>query len=131
MLRAARGRRLGVQRKPQGQMPLEHARLRAVEALGSLQLAQSTAAPSNLKVELTCNALQTVRDLLMIQGEELSPLPQGRTAALQFLAHDLPTLILALEVTAVRAETLLKLHDGDGAQGSGAKKQRADDGGPG
>jgi hypothetical protein len=112
-------------------MPLEHARLRAVEALRSLRLSQSSAAPSSLKVELTCNALQTVRDLLMIHGDEVGLLPEGRTAALQFLALDLPTLILALEVTAVRAETLLRLHDGDGAPCSGGMMAAASDGGPG
>ena len=79
-------------------------------------------------VELTCNALQTVRDLLMIHGDEFGPLPEGRIAALQFLAHDLPILILALEVTAVRAETLLKLHDGDWAPGLGRTMTARDDG---
>ena len=43
-----------------------------------------------------------------------TPEQRARVAALQFLAHDLPALMLALEVTAVRAATLLKLHGSDG-----------------
>ena len=93
-------------------MPLEHARLRAVEALRTLRVAQSTTPPSNFKVELICNALQTVRDVLLVYGDETGPLSPGneRLAVLRFLDHDLPVLILALEVTAVRSETLLRLH---------------------
>ncbi len=104
-------------------MPLEHARLRAIEAFRVLRLAQSSAAPENLKVELICNALQTVRDLLMVYGDHFETTPEQKAAveALQFLAHDMPTLVLALEVTNVRAEALLKLHGEKGApeEGSG------------
>jgi hypothetical protein len=98
-------------------MPLEHARLRAIEALRILRLAQSSGAPDKLKVELICNALQTVRDLLMVYGDHFETTPEQKAAveALQFLAHDMPALILALEVTNVRAEALLKLHGGTGA----------------
>jgi hypothetical protein len=96
---------------------MEHARLRAIEALQALRIAQSTGSPVSIKAEPICNALQTVRDLLMVHGDEIDPMPEemGRLAALQFLAHDLHTLILALEVTAVRAEALLKLHGADGS----------------
>jgi hypothetical protein len=96
-------------------MPLEHARLRAVEALRTLRHAQTSATPSSFTVELVCNALQTVRDLLLIHGDELRtpPTSEGRVAVLQFLAHELQTLILALEFTAVRAESLLRVHGGE------------------
>jgi hypothetical protein len=91
-------------------MPLEHARLRAIEAFRTLRIAQGTASPSSIKVELLCNALQCMRDLLMIHGDVMEPAPVDKKhqEALEFLAHDMPTLILALEVTAVRAEALLK-----------------------
>jgi hypothetical protein len=91
-------------------MPLEYARLRAVEAFRTLRSAQSTDSPSSIKVNLLCNALQSIRDLLMIHGDVMEPAPadEKHHEALKFLAHDMPTLILALEVTAVRAEALLK-----------------------
>jgi hypothetical protein len=93
-------------------MPLNHARIRAVEAFGALRQAQS-AKPDNLRVELICNALQAVRDLLMVYGDHFETTPEQKAgvAALEFLAHDMPTLILALEVTTVRAEALLKSHN--------------------
>jgi hypothetical protein len=95
-------------------MPLDHARIRAVEAFSALRHGQSSAAPENLRVELICNALQAVRDLLIVYGDHFETTPEQKAgvAALQFLAHDMPTLILALEVTAVRAETLLKSQGG-------------------
>ena len=101
-------------------MPLNHARVHAVEVFGALRLAQG-AKPDNLRVELLCNALQAVRDLLIVYGEHFDTTPEqkAQVAALQFLAHDMPTLILALEVTAVRAESLLKLQGKDGEPGSG------------
>ena len=97
-------------------MPLEHARLRAVEAFRILRLAQGTDSPSSIKVELLCNALQGIRDLLMIHGDVMEPVPtdEKHQEALKFLAHDMPILILALEVTAVRAEALLKAHGATG-----------------
>ncbi len=109
-------------------MPLEHARLRAVGALETLRHAQTSAAPSSFRVELICNALQTVRDLLLIHGDELRPPrpSEGRVAVLRFLAHDLQTLILALEVTAVRAESLLKEHAPDRAGPSEEASQSQD-----
>ena len=81
-------------------------------------MAQGTASPSSIKVELICNALQSIRDLLMIHGDVMEPVPadEKHLEALKFLAHDMPTLILALEVTAVRAEALLKLHGGGKGQ---------------
>jgi hypothetical protein len=93
-------------------MPLEHARLRAIDAFRTLRIAQGTASPSSIKVELLCAALQSIRDLLMIHGDVMEPVPadEKHREALRFLAHDMPTLILALEVTAVRAEALLKAY---------------------
>jgi hypothetical protein len=92
-------------------MPLNHARIRAIEAFGALRHAQS-GKPDNLRVELICNALQAVRDLLMVYGDHFETTPEQKAgvAALEFLVHDMPTLILALEVTTVRAEGLLKSH---------------------
>jgi len=93
-------------------MPLEQARLRAVDAFRVLRLAQRTDSLSSIKVELLCAALQSIRDLLMINGDVMEPVPtdEKHQEALKFLAHDMPVLILALEVTAVRAEALLKAH---------------------
>jgi hypothetical protein len=94
-------------------MPLNHARLRAVDAFTALREAQTAAGPGTFRVELICNALQAVRDLLVVYGDHFETTPEQKAgvAALEFLAHDIPTLILALEVTAVRAETLLKIQD--------------------
>jgi hypothetical protein len=94
-------------------MPLDILRLRATEAIRGLGSVPAIVAPTELKVAPLCEALLAVRDLLQCYGDARlvapGPLDATKTAILQVLAHDLPHLVLALEIFSSRASSILKL----------------------
>jgi hypothetical protein len=103
-------------------LPLENLRLRTVEALRALGVAQHIAVPSELKVGPLCDALLAVRDLLQCHGDKHSLVPgehqePNNLAVLRIFASEMHGLISALEIVSARSQAIVELNDAKAAHG--------------